>query len=45
MGGKNPIIVMPDANLEQAAEITLSGAMKYSVKNVQLLQEQLFQKK
>ena len=30
MGGKNPIIVMPDANLEQAAEITLSGAMKYS---------------
>ena len=30
MGGKNPIIVMPDANLEQAAEVTLSGAMKYS---------------
>ena len=30
MGGKNPVIVMPDANLEQAAETTLSGAMKYS---------------
>ena len=30
MGGKNPIIVMPDANLKQAAEVTLSGAMKYS---------------
>ena len=30
MGGKNPIIVLPDADLEQAAEITVSGAMKYS---------------
>jgi len=30
MGGKNPVIIMPDANLEQAAETTLSGAMKYS---------------
>lgn len=30
MGGKNPVIVMPDADLEQAAEITVSGAMKYS---------------
>lgn len=30
MGGKNPVIIMPDANLEQAAEITVSGAMKYS---------------
>jgi aldehyde dehydrogenase (NAD+) len=30
MGGKNPVIIMPDANLEQAAEVTLSGAMKYS---------------
>ena len=30
MGGKNPIIVLPDADLEQAADITVSGAMKYS---------------
>jgi aldehyde dehydrogenase (NAD+) len=30
MGGKNPVIVMPDADLNQAAEITVSGAMKYS---------------
>ncbi|MDA1278653.1 MAG: aldehyde dehydrogenase family protein [Chloroflexi bacterium] len=30
MGGKNPVIVLPDADLEQAAEITVSGAMKYS---------------
>ncbi|MEX0760944.1 MAG: aldehyde dehydrogenase family protein [Dehalococcoidia bacterium] len=30
MGGKNPVIVLPDANLEQAAEITVGGAMKYS---------------
>ena len=30
MGGKNPVVVLPDADLEQAAEITVSGAMKYS---------------
>lgn len=30
MGGKNPVIVLPDADLEQAATITVSGAMKYS---------------
>lgn len=30
MGGKNPVIVLPDADLEQAAEITVGGAMKYS---------------
>lgn len=30
MGGKNPVIVLADADLEQAAEITVSGAMKYS---------------
>ena len=30
MGGKNPVIVLPDADLEQAAEITVSGAMKYA---------------
>ena len=30
MGGKNPVIVLPDADLEQAADITVSGAMKYS---------------
>lgn len=30
MGGKNPVIVLPDADLEQAAEITVSGAFKYS---------------
>jgi aldehyde dehydrogenase (NAD+) len=30
MGGKNPVIVMPDADLNQAAEITVGGAMKYS---------------
>jgi aldehyde dehydrogenase (NAD+) len=30
MGGKNPVIVLPDADLEQAAETTVSGAMKYS---------------
>ncbi len=30
MGGKNPVIVLEDANLEQAAEITVAGAMKYS---------------
>jgi aldehyde dehydrogenase (NAD+) len=30
MGGKNPVVVMPDADLEQAATITVSGAMKYS---------------
>jgi aldehyde dehydrogenase (NAD+) len=30
MGGKNPVIVMPDADLNQAAEITVSGAMKYA---------------
>ncbi len=30
MGGKNPVIVLPDADLEQAAEITVAGAMKYS---------------
>ncbi len=30
MGGKNPVVVLPDADLEQAAEITVAGAMKYS---------------
>ncbi|MFW6195005.1 MAG: aldehyde dehydrogenase family protein [Chloroflexota bacterium] len=30
MGGKNPVIVMPDPDLEQAAEITVGGAMKYA---------------
>ena len=30
MGGKNPVIVMPDADLEQAAQVTVDGAMKYS---------------
>ena len=30
MGGKNPVVVLEDANMEQAAEITVSGAMKYS---------------
>jgi aldehyde dehydrogenase (NAD+) len=30
MGGKNPVIVLPDADLDQAAEITVGGAMKYS---------------
>jgi len=30
MGGKNPVIVMPDADLNQAAEITVAGSMKYS---------------
>lgn len=30
MGGKNPVIILPDADLEQAATITVSGAMKYS---------------
>lgn len=30
MGGKNPVVVLPDADLEQAATITVSGAMKYS---------------
>jgi acyl-CoA reductase-like NAD-dependent aldehyde dehydrogenase len=30
MGGKNPVIVLPDADLDQAATITVSGAMKYS---------------
>ncbi len=30
MGGKNPVVVMPDADLEQAAQVTVDGAMKYS---------------
>ena len=30
MGGKNPVIVMPDADLEQAAQVTVDGSMKYS---------------
>ncbi len=28
MGGKNPVIVAEDANLDQAAELTVSGAMR-----------------
>ncbi|HEX6972288.1 MAG TPA: aldehyde dehydrogenase family protein, partial [Limnochordia bacterium] len=28
MGGKNPVIVMPDADLDQAVELTISGAMR-----------------
>jgi len=28
MGGKNPVIVLPDANLEQAVELTISGAFR-----------------
>jgi aldehyde dehydrogenase (NAD+) len=30
MGGKNPVIVMPDCNLEQAANLTLRGAFAYA---------------
>ena len=30
MGGKNPVVILPDANLNQAAQVTVSGAMKYS---------------
>lgn len=30
LGGKNPVLVFEDADLEQAAEITVAGAMKYS---------------
>ena len=30
MGGKNPVIVLPDADLVQAADITVAGSMKYS---------------
>ena len=28
MGGKNPVVVMPDADMEQAVELTVSGAMR-----------------
>jgi len=28
MGGKNPVIVMPDANLDKAVELTISGAFR-----------------
>ena len=28
MGGKNPVIVLPDANIAQAVELTVQGAMK-----------------
>ncbi len=30
MGGKNPVIVMPDCDLEQAAALTLRGAFGYA---------------
>ena len=30
MGGKNPVIIMPDANMEMAVELTVSGAMRYA---------------
>jgi len=30
MGGKNVVIVMPDADLEQAATLTAAGAMRYA---------------
>ena len=30
MGGKNVVIVMPDADLDQAAKLTASGAMRYA---------------
>jgi acyl-CoA reductase-like NAD-dependent aldehyde dehydrogenase len=30
MGGKNPVIVMPDCDLEQAATLTLRGAFGYA---------------
>jgi alpha-ketoglutaric semialdehyde dehydrogenase len=30
MGGKNPVIVMPDCDLEQAANLTLRGAFGYA---------------
>ncbi|WP_273716983.1 alpha-ketoglutaric semialdehyde dehydrogenase GucD [Alkalihalobacillus pseudalcaliphilus] len=30
MGGKNPAIILEDADLEQAAELTVSGAMKHT---------------
>ncbi|GAA4713927.1 alpha-ketoglutaric semialdehyde dehydrogenase GucD [Brevibacillus fulvus] len=30
MGGKNPVIVLEDADLELAAELTVSGAMKHT---------------
>lgn len=30
MGGKNPVIVMPDCNLEQASTLTLRGAFGYA---------------
>ncbi|MBI3922540.1 MAG: aldehyde dehydrogenase family protein [Armatimonadetes bacterium] len=28
MGGKNPVIVMPDCDMDQAVELTVSGAMR-----------------
>lgn len=30
MGGKNPVIVLNDADLDQAAELTVNGAMKHT---------------
>ena len=30
MGGKNPVIVLPDCNLEQAVDVTVRGAFAYA---------------